>query len=375
MTQPFIYIEVDGGIITDIRHNLPTKLDIIIKTSDDDSLLDNSFGTTHCMPSPSAELTADIAYTVRVLAAAYNLPGWTNHSNDEIVNKLLTTEYDLDPTRLTYNISAAIPALKTGYPVLIDGMPVADIEREPDGIYNIYCLPDPDFHGAGIIKQSPGDFHPDDEVFTVIRTVCSPTNNDGDGEDHDENAGDDLCDHCMRSGIQISHTRDGKTICDDCLAAMPTTRRIEIARLWENHYWDTAIYTFDLEPGQDEPSKEDVLKAVNADAFDIIDALIFNLDPDDPEGEEHDDTNEDWEPVKPETVTVTITGLQARNLLGGQTVEDLDLRYQGHRVDHLLVSDEETTIFWYITIGNDDTQHHASVASYEPVFTITIPKT
>lgn len=28
--------------------------------------------------------------------------------------------------------------------------------------------------------------------------------------------GDDLCDQCMRSGVAVSRTEDGKTICVDC---------------------------------------------------------------------------------------------------------------------------------------------------------------
>lgn len=32
----------------------------------------------------------------------------------------------------------------------------------------------------------------------------------------------DLCDKCMRSGVQISHTEDGKTVCVDC--ADPETK-------------------------------------------------------------------------------------------------------------------------------------------------------
>lgn len=32
----------------------------------------------------------------------------------------------------------------------------------------------------------------------------------------DEPEGDDLCDTCMRSGVQISRTEDDKTICVDC---------------------------------------------------------------------------------------------------------------------------------------------------------------
>ena len=32
----------------------------------------------------------------------------------------------------------------------------------------------------------------------------------------DENEGDDLCDACMRSGVQVSHTKDGNTVCVEC---------------------------------------------------------------------------------------------------------------------------------------------------------------
>ena len=33
----------------------------------------------------------------------------------------------------------------------------------------------------------------------------------------DLDAGDDLCDHCMRSGVQITYTdANGNTMCDEC---------------------------------------------------------------------------------------------------------------------------------------------------------------
>jgi hypothetical protein len=34
----------------------------------------------------------------------------------------------------------------------------------------------------------------------------------------DEPAGDDLCDRCMRSGVEVSHTEDGDTVCTECAA-------------------------------------------------------------------------------------------------------------------------------------------------------------
>lgn len=38
-------------------------------------------------------------------------------------------------------------------------------------------------------------------------------------EQHQETSaeGDDCCDYCMTSGVQITHTLNGKTICDSCL--------------------------------------------------------------------------------------------------------------------------------------------------------------
>ncbi len=185
-------------------------------------------------------------------------------------------------------------------------------------------------------------------------------------------------------------------------------KRIEIARLWENHYWDTKVYAFNLEPDQNEPDDATILKVVNADAFDILGAFIWNLDPDDPDDTDDTDAGDDlcdyclrsglqishtldgkticddclgsrtpdpdWEPVELEMIEMQIDGLQLNELLSGQTVEDLSLRYEGHAVDHVLIGPEETTIFWYVTLGDDDEQHHASVASDQPVFYITVPK-
>ena len=42
---------------------------------------------------------------------------------------------------------------------------------------------------------------------------------DEDDDDDDEDDGDDLCDSCMRSGVEISHTDDdGNTVCVECAA-------------------------------------------------------------------------------------------------------------------------------------------------------------
>lgn len=39
---------------------------------------------------------------------------------------------------------------------------------------------------------------------------------------------DDLCDQCMRSGVEIARTEDGKTICVECDEPEPTTNILEV---------------------------------------------------------------------------------------------------------------------------------------------------
>ncbi len=46
-----------------------------------------------------------------------------------------------------------------------------------------------------------------DEMFEVVEV-----------EEDDEPEGDDLCDFCMRSGVEIERTIEGKTACADCSA-------------------------------------------------------------------------------------------------------------------------------------------------------------
>lgn len=46
-------------------------------------------------------------------------------------------------------------------------------------------------------------------------------------DEEPEPEGDDLCDRCMRSGVEISHTEDGETVCVGCAAADMRERAAE----------------------------------------------------------------------------------------------------------------------------------------------------
>lgn len=68
-----------------------------------------------------------------------------------------------------------------------------------------------------LVEEPETDF-PDEwasEALTLLRQEWWDESDDDDDDDLEE--GDDMCDFCMRSGIQISMTtEDGLAICDDC---------------------------------------------------------------------------------------------------------------------------------------------------------------
>lgn len=208
MTEPYILITVVGGIIDDIQHTFPAAIKLIVETSDD-SVLDASIRTWNTKPTPPEDVDAAIANTVRELAETYDLPDWTTMTDDQIVAKLLTGEHDMHPSEDEWTIKDAIVALAAGHDVYYNGdYLVSDIDAVAPDQWEIYYYTDPDDNSLGEMATCPGDFTAEDLIFTIRRY----------GRSHHEEAGDDLCDYCMRSGLQISHTLNGKTICTDCLA-------------------------------------------------------------------------------------------------------------------------------------------------------------
>jgi hypothetical protein len=219
--------------------------------------------------------------------------------------------------------------------------------------------------------------------------------------------------------------------------ATPTekrTRRVEILRIWEDHTWDTKVYVFDLEPGQNEPDDEAILAAVNADAYDILAAYTWNLDPDeddedeeeDEEDEEEDEEDEEedeedgddmcdycyrsriqishtldgkticdecladrtpdpnYEEVELETVEIQVDALRVAALMRTITPEDLHMRYEGHPVTGLVIHlasgnpDDDrvlgATVQYNTVIGDFDTLHEVQIALDTPVIYVTVPK-
>jgi hypothetical protein len=112
MREPYVFIEIVGGIVQNIHHNNDAKLQVIVQTSDD-SLLDASLTTWESTPTKAARLDRAIANVVRILAKEYGLAEWTGLTKSEIVDLLLTGQHNLHAP----SIDVDIPEPKEAQPV------------------------------------------------------------------------------------------------------------------------------------------------------------------------------------------------------------------------------------------------------------------
>ena len=86
-----------------------------------------------------------------------------------------------------------------------DGVELEDLAREATS-GDAYCVSSE----CTAIEDTANDPHWDGTEFFE---------RGNDEDDEDDSDGDDLCDSCMRSGVEISHTDDdGNTVCVECAA-------------------------------------------------------------------------------------------------------------------------------------------------------------